>query len=590
MVFFGASCIASSGAFIVSGTGNSLNWRAPAAQSAPGGRWQLACAIRVGNSSGEREVFFAAARTWGRRCRWFVALTLPGDDHHALAMSLANYSWARTETIVLPLSQAAATNQEPFALLEVLRVAFVQGVFGQGFLDAACAMPRPSLFVVPENVAAELGSNLGGTNPGANPATLFCGRRLTCQTRAAMAQLRSGSMRQPLRRPTGCGVDLATHCAMGVTRPVAIHSARVKDVQALYTRLYRGWPTRCTVPLTPSGLPRRVVRPRVAVLIGSLLRAPDTSLVLLTRLFADPSVEYSIFVYTSPLQEDSVGCLDAVNILRGVAGAEVRFSTPEEVLEEQRFEAVTASRHMRQWYKLQRAFEMMQAREERVGRQFDIVLKTRTDVDLGGPLSLEDFPELLVGRVLYGLMDIVFICRRDVARLLLSGIVRQLMSRAGDQHVLRPLRYERIERGLREGADYSGLLVQNFPDIGCETFRQAVLRDGVGHLRAAIAKRRASFEAAHHEAATGVAPPTISAHWRFTGKQKWDRKEMCSITHWYYHMHVAEPEVSMRGWPTHVGLSKIRHYRQCNCEPPHCIPNGFPLPWPVFDHVDYKLT
>lgn len=47
---------------------------------------------------------------------------------------------------------------------------------------------------------------------------------------------------------------------------------------------------------------------------------------------------------------------------------------------------------MRQWYKLQKAYEMMAAFEEEVGKNFDLVLKLRTPLPFAVQVSYNSLP------------------------------------------------------------------------------------------------------------------------------------------------------------------------------------------------------
>merc|ERR1712000_187399 len=96
------------------------------------------------------------------------------------------------------------------------------------------------------------------------------------------------------------------------------------------------------------------------------------------------------------------------------------------------------------------------------------------DIDMKLPLKLAHFPEVMAGRVIYSLQDVIFLCRRDVARTLLGDVMEQLKSRAGNERRVFPLDYDRIFR-----SDLSnGLMLQVFPDIGSEAFRTAVQEKG----------------------------------------------------------------------------------------------------------------
>jgi len=192
----------------------------------------------------------------------------------------------------------------------------------------------------------------------------------------------------------------------------------------------------------------------------------------------------------------------------------------------------------------------------------------------------------MVGRVLYTQMDMVFLCSRGVARTLISGVPDALRSRAGDERKLLPLDYGRL---LLNGGTGNGLPLQVFPDISSPSFRRAVQEDN-RWFRSEVQRHRAALEAAHRQAEVQDGfVPIVSGHWRFRNETKeyqyWAKTgklprhtDMCSIRHWYYHVHVANPEVFIRGWPRNhpTPLSKMRHYWQCNCEPPDCLPEGWP--------------
>merc|ERR1712194_213467 len=190
-------------------------------------------------------------------------------------------------------------------------------------------------------------------------------------------------------------------------------------------------------------------------------------------------------------------------------------------------------------------------------------------------------------RVLYTQMDVVFVSNRAVASDLLEDVATRILSRAGDESQYLPLDYRRILLS----PDRGGVMpLQVFPDIGVESFRTAVVEDG-WRLRAEILQNLEALEVAHERSAAGIGLPTITGHWRFRTDTKqykyWTstgrlprNTDMCSIRHWYYHIHVTEPDVHMRSWPVEQPppLSKTRHYQTCNCEPPDCIPAGWPQP------------
>ncbi|CAE7413481.1 TDP1 [Symbiodinium pilosum] len=303
-----------------------------------------------------------------------------------------------------------------------------------------------------------------------------------------------------------------------------------------------------------------------AVLIGSLVRAPAATLLLLGRLFIE-EVHYQVFVYTAPIF-DSPACNDAIAILLGEwVSARLQVASLEDVVLEEYFQSIVGSQHMRQWFKLRKAYAMMEDHERLHGWKFDLVLKFRTDVELTAPLQLSDFPEVLTGSVVYSAHDVVFFCNRQVAHTLLNDILEKFIARSGNESRLLPLDYGRLLRADEGNA----MPLQVFPDVHW-SFHAAV----VGHERkpgmfASVVRRfRADLEAAHRRSEQGEAVQTVSGHWRFRSDTKqyqhWQRtnrlprnNEMCSMRHWFYHVHRAEPEVLMRGWTgSSMKLSRTR--------------------------------
>lgn len=554
--------------------------------------WNIACVVRLGNSSEEElDAFRSAARTWGLHCRWFFGLVPP------LSLASAKQFLNGTKrTRLVP----ATVSSDPF---QVLGHAFRTSHRG-GSPDIACGLSDPFLFLAPENLQAVMVS--AGVRPASGevmPATFLCNRRLACQTRLAAwlgARSHSPSEVPTFRLGRSCGLRAEEVCAAAAfsnstVRPVALHASGARQLDGLYATLFKGWPLSKTSSLGASCatasrrvfslVGRGVHRLRVGVIIGSLMRDPASSLVLLGRLFADPQVDYSVFVYTSPFFP-STPCLQVLEFLEHFVNAEVAVATLEDVLEEDAFQAKVGSRHMRQWYKLSRAYAMMEARERATGRRFDLVFKMRTDVSLEGPIDLAAFPEVLSGRTIYTMQDIVFLCNRAVAQTLLQDILTELERRSGNESRIFPLNYGRILRG-----DFgNGLTLQVFPDVSAE-FRTALTENtDYRTLRMAFLKHRSGLESAHRQAEQGLAQNIVSGHWMF----RKDTKEykywvsvgrtpqvhmMCSVRHWFYHIHAAEPEVSIRAWPMKLTLSRKRHHTQCNCEPPDCIPASWPDHW-----------
>eukprot|EP00929_Paragymnodinium_shiwhaense_P059541 TRINITY_DN29822_c0_g1_i2.p1 TRINITY_DN29822_c0_g1~~TRINITY_DN29822_c0_g1_i2.p1 ORF type:complete len:310 (-),score=64.77 TRINITY_DN29822_c0_g1_i2:10-939(-) len=298
--------------------------------------------------------------------------------------------------------------------------------------------------------------------------------------------------------------------------------------------------------------------------------------------------QYWIFVYTSHLLAKSGAgrdCHILVEELKRSLGSRLqfRFASYEEVLEEVGFLQLVGSSSMRQWFKLSKAYEMMIEHEEREQQRFDLVLKLRTDTHLNGPLQLEDFPDVWSRRVVYSWYDIAFFCRRDVAEDILGQLLRTLLSRSGQQKVLLPFNYERL---LRVGLG-NGLKNQIFPDIDSAAFREAVQGNKAKLFEEEVRRHRKTLEAAHQRAEAGHQVPIVTGHERFRPETD-EYKElaakgklvpenhMCPVTHWFYHLHSVEPEVMIRNWPWDedrpLRLDPMRFTKQCNCEPPDCVP------------------
>lgn len=548
---------------------------------------RVACVFRLGNSTEELYAFDAAARTWGVKCRWFLGLASASVAEDA--RRIVNGSRARV--------LEALPGPSP---LEVLLHAYrLRGAFPGGPPLLACSLTDTSILLVLENLLPHLRQVRQDL-----PFSAMCGSRLLCQTAAAsivLAQVPLSSslmtlQARALRLPL-CVQRPEEVCALGgpgPRYPTALHVRGAAGHHSLFANLYAAWPLpsswcREDSPIAARGypLPAKGEPLRVAVLIGSLLRSPASSILLLGRLFVE-KVKYQVFVYTSPIAKTQA-CAEAVDVLVGqYIAAKLKVATPNETLEEQNFQWIVGTDHMRQWYKHRVAYAMMEEQERLQGWKYDLVLKLRTDVEIARPLSLADFPEVATARVIYSAGDIVFFCNREVAHILFDDIPQKLASRAGNERKLLPLNYGRI---LRTG-EGNALPLQVFPDVGKELRDALVGNQGRGLLISAIRKHRASLEAAHLRAESEDVP-IFSGHWRFRNDTKqyqyWKKTnriprdhEMCSMRHWFYHVHQAEPEVLMRGWSgSPLKLSKTRHYQHCNCEPPTCIPDGWPVPWPA---------
>ncbi|CAJ1339597.1 unnamed protein product, partial [Effrenium voratum] len=515
----------------------------PWALALPGAPWRLACVVRVGNSSADIHGFHAVRQSWGSQCDWLVAVIgfEAREELRSAAEGVGSFQ-------VISLQEDPPTRARDLLQLTLQSVEDLSA----GKANLACSFNRL---------------------PGG--ASLGCGRRLYCE-----ASSEPSAALRPLQVPM-CGARVEDACEKNYTRPVAIHAPSRGEIATLHAVIYHGWPHRCAL----SAFGRAVVKPRVAVLIGSLLRGVHKSGQLLQKLFVERRVRFWIFIYSAPplVWGNNAGCAKLLDDLsRQLPGrVQFRYATRRENLEEELFESTVNSRHMRQWYKLQKAYEMMAAFEEEVGKNFDLVLKLRTDMFLPGPIDLAQFPEVWTSRVIYGFTDIAFLCRRDVAHSLLANVTGKLTQFAGNQRTLVFLDYRRL---LRNGWG-DGFRLQTFPDASPALKRAVFAGEGRAVL-AAVRRHLTALEAAHQDAARGLPVATFSGHWRFRPDtvefQAWQRDgklapdtQMCSVTRWFYLIHRTTPEVRLRPWPSKpgtVGLFPSRFAWHCNCEPPGCWP------------------
>eukprot|EP00927_Polykrikos_kofoidii_P035775 TRINITY_DN30306_c0_g1_i1.p1 TRINITY_DN30306_c0_g1~~TRINITY_DN30306_c0_g1_i1.p1 ORF type:complete len:586 (+),score=73.05 TRINITY_DN30306_c0_g1_i1:141-1898(+) len=548
----------------------------------------VACAVRLGWHAADADIFRVLAQTWGAHCQWLIALT-PLALAAKLGGIMIGPSFRARALHVWPLDENQP--REPLHMLRNMRpgAAFLPG----GPPDVLCAAVDPRVFVSPENVLAAVAT------ASTNNVTLLCDGLFACETRAAASTANANgdifgnTVLGQLVRPLSCGHSIENVCLANMTHPIVLNSRDAGVMRSLDSAFYRGWPLRgCASPpfAAVAGLPRigEWRRPRVAVLIGSLLRSFHVGYHLLKRVFADSRVSYSVFVYTAPLFAWNDGGMDCTLVLEKLkrelgSRLEIRYATRPEGVEETEFHAVVGASPMRQFIKLRKAYEMMETRERAEGRKFDLVLKLRTDVNLDGPLLLEDFPQIWSGRVLYTWYDILFFCRRDVARTVIGNLIGELRSRTGDQRKLRPLNYDRL---LRLGLAH-GVRSQLFPDVGAQDFRSAVEANDLGRLFELLPRYLEVLEAAHQRAAIGDDVTIVTADERFRPEtpeyQAWLREgrvapptHMCAVAHWFYHLHVAEPEVLVLDWPMptegRLWLDPNRFGILCNCEPPSCWP------------------
>lgn len=556
---------------------------------------RLACVVHLGNAT-ERELytFGLASKTWGAHCGWFVGLTQTQQQATFAKRFLNRTSYARID----------AASKSAVTLPQVLQTSWeLQGLFPRGPPDIICGFADGAFLFSPENFQRAL---VAVSLQNEEVFSIRCRSRMLCQTRMAgliIAKLGPSVAAwawqfSTLRLDELCGLRIEQVCnaplssAKGLL-PVLVHAPSDTVLASLYASFYMGWPLPTSfgcdpkVPLVITGLkpPGHGQLPRVAVLIGSLVRSPQSSITLLGRLFTDLSLEYKVFIYTAPIAP-SEACLQAFDVLRSDwVSATIRFSEPEDVVKEELFEQCVGSGHMRQWYKLRSAYSMMEDYERSSGHKFDLVFKMRTDIELVQPLDLSQFAAASRMRIVYSAGDMLFLCNREVASTLLHDILDKLQSRAGDQTRLLQLNYGRL---LRSEAG-NGLSLQVFPDTGDDELREALIH-GKPTWKALVKRNLAALEIAHKRASKGRPVKTFTGHWSYRNDtpqfKYWARtnrlpskKSMCSVRHWYYHVHRAEPEVLMSDWPQEgLKLSKSRHYHHCNCEPPSCIPQGWSEP------------
>lgn len=358
---------------------------------------------------------------------------------------------------------------------------------------------------------------------------------------------------------------------------------------------------------------------QVAVLLGSLLRGIyfETILRRLNRLFADPAsvVAYRTFIYTSLLTTN--GCWYGLSRLQHVEGLRFIEMSEADMLAENAIVDATRTPHLRQWFKLVRAMDMMKEYEARVGRQFDLVLKLRSDI-VFPVLHLADFPELFLGEtsppVVYGYTDMNFLARRDVAAHVVARFWAMLPNFTGRDDDLLPLNYDALARSQLFGSStynmnfpaVPGLAAllqrwerthqnfsdfvrshfhemnegQHFPELGVH---QARLWDMAESFRAFLGRHRGQLADRHQRADAaggGVAAvlpiePVTGAWWRQPGAREkaelagrpWSIPPVASGKYWAYCLQLLG--VEWRPWPGLVMLMPERREHECSNPPPY---------------------
>ncbi|CAL1156848.1 unnamed protein product, partial [Cladocopium goreaui] len=115
--------------------------------------WRLACVVRVGNSTAEIYGFRSVVQSWGSHCEWLVAI-IPRAAQEQLHLALEDILDAPFK--VIQLDDAPS---DPRDVLELTRLS-VRTISG-GAANLACAVSRPWIFVVPQNLFTYLDDQQG---------------------------------------------------------------------------------------------------------------------------------------------------------------------------------------------------------------------------------------------------------------------------------------------------------------------------------------------------------------------------------------------------------------------------------------------
>ncbi|CAE8610094.1 unnamed protein product, partial [Polarella glacialis] len=206
---------------------------------------------------------------------------------------------------------------------------------------------------------------------------------------------------------------------------------------------------------------------RIAVLLGSMLRSPISLRHLDTVIAPHQHVEWALFVATAG-EGHSADCRRSICSLRHLQAISLVDLNSTSRRSEYAFARRMGSskglgNSFRQFFKLARAYELMQEFEASTGLHFDAVLKMRSDFAYGAPapLKLDAFPELAKPFV-YMVSDVLFFCNRQVAAALLQNLKRRLLRLKDTDHTLLPIHYDRL---LQSELDDTDIHTWNYPCI-----------------------------------------------------------------------------------------------------------------------------
>ncbi|CAK8998308.1 unnamed protein product [Durusdinium trenchii] len=289
--------------------------------------WRLACVVKLGNSTADLHGFHSIYRTWGSHCEWLVAV-IPSGARATFWTTVGQGSFQVIQ-LVDPPSDARD-------LLQLTRLT-IDTISG-GLADLVCALARPWMFLVPQNLIAFL-SDQQTASGELGHWSIPCGKTLFCQT--GLPQVSQVSMRAWPLFPAMCGRRLEEACGQNLSQPVALHASSTRQLSELHAFFYHAWPLKanCQLRLASSARPPL---PRVAVLIGSLLRGLHKSGQMLRRLFKDRRIRYHIFMYSSPplAWGNNLGCARLLDdLVHQLPRHQItwRYATRSENLQEEAF-------------------------------------------------------------------------------------------------------------------------------------------------------------------------------------------------------------------------------------------------------------
>eukprot|EP00913_Durusdinium_trenchii_P017908 g16827.t1 len=153
--------------------------------------WRLACVVKLGNSTADLHGFHSIYRTWGSHCEWLVAV-IPSGARATFWTTVGQGSFQVIQ-LVDPPSDARD-------LLQLTRLT-IDTISG-GLADLVCALARPWMFLVPQNLIAFL-SDQQTASGELGHWSIPCGKTLFCQT--GLPQVSQVSMRAWPLFPAMCG-------------------------------------------------------------------------------------------------------------------------------------------------------------------------------------------------------------------------------------------------------------------------------------------------------------------------------------------------------------------------------------------------